>query len=132
MIEDRERQRDGQRGRHPDADVRDEPQRHRERAPQHRVRHADEIQTDGRANALHAVDHREHHDVAADFLGRFVECLRRDAQVLGAEQADHTIPQIRQPQQHEDDEHEDERRRTHRLHKGAEIMPSALSGVGAG
>ncbi len=48
VIEDRERQRDGQRRGHPDADVGDEPQRHRERAPQHRVRHADEVQAERR------------------------------------------------------------------------------------
>ena len=111
VVEYGEGERDGHRRRDPGADVRNEAQHHGERAPEHPLGTPRNHRPAATHDSLPGVDERLHQQIAADALRGVAQRLGGGAEVLRAEQADHAVAQIGQPQQHEDGEDDHDRGR---------------------
>src|ERR1700743_1199549 len=89
------------------ADVRHEPQDHRDKPPQWRGGYADQLQTGADRHAEGGVEGDLRQKKSAQSFAGFVERRRRPLNVVRARQTDETIPQVLtlyQDEDHEDDD----------------------------
>ena len=100
-------------------DIRNEPHRRGDAAPQQRTRHADEPQTQRQRRAVAHVHEKLHQQIFADARAGFVQRVRRTIQIA-SEDTQEAVAYIAAIEQRQENENKDDARRRQRLRRTGE------------